>query len=47
MVLKCVVTDFLMETASPSAYNLHVKMLKGEILMCVSSLFKLFRFYGK
>lgn len=47
MGLKCVMTDFLIETASPSAYYLHVNVWKGEILMFISSVFKLFRLYGK
>lgn len=40
-------SDFLIKTASPSAYSLHVNMLQGEILMCVSSVFELLRLYGK
>lgn len=47
MGLKYVMTDFLIETASPRAYNLHVNVFKGEILMFVSSVFTLFRLYGE
>ena len=47
MGLKCAMTEFLIGTTSPSAYNFHVNVLRGEILMCVFSVFKLLILYGK
>lgn len=37
----------MVETASLSAYNSHVNVLRGEILICSSSVFKPFRLYGE
>lgn len=47
MGLKYVRTNFLIGTTRPVLTTYMVNVLKGEILMCISSVFKLFRLYGK